>query len=131
MKYDLSYLEDKECFLIKDYGKTDPNVIEAALKEMLQSDHWHFQCSIIFDCSEEDLSALNTTDVQFISMTFTQYNKELEGCRIAIIMTQDLSFGMGRMWEAFTQNRATFEVQICRNLDEADQWITKNNETTS
>lgn len=127
MKYALTYLKDKECFLIEDYGKTDPNVIEEALKEILQSEHWRNPGNIIFDCSNEDLSQLNTSDVQIISLKFTLYNKVLAGSRFAIVMPKDLSFGMGRMWEAFTINKATFQIQIFRTLDAAHNWLKNKN----
>jgi hypothetical protein len=43
--------------------------------------------------------------------------------RSAILVSMNVTYGMGRMWASITENRTFAHAQVFRHLDEALEWL--------
>jgi len=123
MDFEISFRKETGYFIIKTSGDTTPDDVEASLIQVLTSPDWSKGKNILFDNRLENLNKLSSDDVQKISLKFTQFNKKLANSRIALVMPEDVAFGLARMWENYTETTATFRTNVFRSIDNALKWI--------
>ena len=68
---------------------------------------------------------VTTADIQAVA----SYNETIAGkrgstWRVAIVVSSDLAFGLGRMFQAYC-NAAPNEVMIFRSMEEAEGWVSE------
>ena len=123
MEFEISFVKEKSYFIIKTSGDTTPDDVEASLKQVFNSPYWSNGTHILYDNRLENLHNLSSDDVQKISLKFTQFNDKLENSKIALVMPNDIAFGLARMWEIYTENTASFRTNVFRSMDDAIKWI--------
>jgi len=72
------------------------------------------RASLGYDASSADLRSLGLQSIGF--------GERFVGGRVAMIADQDLAFGLGRMFEAYTQ-KSRFEFRVFRDPDKARAWL--------
>jgi hypothetical protein len=123
MDFEISFRKETGYFIIKTRGNTTPDDVEASLLQVFTSSDWSDGKNILYDNRLENLENLSSDDVQKISYKFTQFNKKLNNSKIALVMPEDVAYGLARMWENYTETTATFKTNIFRSFDNALQWI--------
>jgi hypothetical protein len=126
MDFEISFPKEKGYLIIKTSGDTTPADVEASLKQAFNSPDWSTGTHILYDNRLENLDNLSSDDVQIISQKFTQFNDKLKHSKIALVMPEDSAFGLARMWESFTENKALFKTNVFRSIDDAFMWIEEN-----
>ena len=91
------------------------------VREVLEGTPTRF---VIWDFSAADVTAVSRDAME----QAVGVNKALGGVRrggkTALILTSDLAFGLGRVYETLMQLReAPFELQAFRSLEEAGAWL--------
>lgn len=122
MDFEITFVE-RGYFIIKTGGDSAPPDIEASLVQTFEHPKWRDGSPVLFDNRLENLGKLTSKDVQAIAGVFTKHNNRLTKSKVALVMPEDLAFGMARMWEAHTATAGAFETHVFRSLDEAVQWI--------
>ena len=89
--------------------------------EMLEK---HKDASILY-CQGETSNDLTGDDIFAISEYSAKLGELLEGKKMAVVLQDDLDYGLGRMWKSFTEVRAPFEIQLFRDRDKAEKWISE------
>lgn len=125
MDFEITYLKEKGYFLIKTTGDTSPDEVEKILMQTFESRDWSDGARILYDGRLEGHRHLLSGEVQRMSQQVLQFNGKLANSKIALVMSNDFSFGMARMWEAYTGLAASFETCVFRSIDEASAWIEK------
>jgi len=74
-----------------------------------------------------DTTAVESTEVDYASVEVVTNPKgatppTLRGGRIAVLVESDLTFGLGRMFQAMARTM-DFEVLVTRNRDEAERFL--------
>ena len=126
MDFKISFAKEKGYFIIKTSGDTTPADVEASLIQVFNSPDWRTGTHILYDNRLENLDNLSADDVQMISLKFTQFNDKLKHSKIALVMPKDSAFGIGRMWENFSEYTASFKTNVFRSIDNAFKWIEEN-----
>jgi len=127
MNFIITHSEHKNYFLIETSGKTSINDIEKCLLQIFSDSSWKNGMHLLFDNRNEDLSELSNIEVEIIAGKFVAYNEHLKNSKIALVMCKDVSYGIGRMWEAYLSlHQAVFKTQIFRSFEDARKWIEEN-----
>ena len=78
----------------------------------------------IWDMTGADVSGLAGTDLKQLAQFAKQYAPPRQGGRTAIVSETDHAFGLGRMYEAFSEFAGhQSQISVFRSLEEADAWI--------
>ncbi len=79
---------------------------------------------ILWDETEADLSALDTAALRDLARQGRERSDPRRGGRAAIVYATPLEYGLGRMFQAFTEIEGLpFEVQSFQNFEEARAWL--------
>ena len=71
--------------------------------------------------------SLNLTSTQIQELADYAKTKFSPPSRVAIVATEDLAFGLSRMYEAFRAQEMV-DIEIFRNEQDAHNWLTNNPE---
>ena len=78
----------------------------------------------IWDFSEADLTQLTTDDLRSILSVSKISAGQRKGGKTALVVPHDYTYGLGRMWEAFTEFENLPVVnRAFRSLEEAKAWL--------
>ena len=73
-----------------------------------------------------DPSSITTEDLKRIVLATTDLNDTIKNGWFAAVADNKLSFGMFRMWHAFSSQDMQYEFEIFNNYESACRWITRN-----
>lgn len=102
-------------------GQVTGDEIIQRIKEDLNES---FCQSMIWDFTQADMQTLSVEKLhQVLAVGKSMADARKHG-KTAIVAPQDLSFGMGRMYEAFTEiEKFATSNRSFRNLEQAMQWL--------
>jgi len=79
---------------------------------------------ILWDFTQADLSKITTNQFQNMAEVVKSRSDIRKGGKSALVFSRDLEYGLGRMFEMFSQIEGTqFEFRSFRSLSEAKQWL--------
>jgi hypothetical protein len=79
---------------------------------------------LLWDMSQADVSQVTTETLQRFLRKSTQLGGSLQGGRTAVIASEDLQYGLARMYEAFAEiESAPYSFRAFRSRQEALQWL--------
>ena len=75
-------------------------------------------------CDLTNVSDINISDSELRALSFqdTEASKINPNMLIAVVGEKDITFGLARMWEAFSYD-SPFETMVFRKMEDAQQWI--------
>ena len=78
----------------------------------------------IWDFRGADVSKLSSDDLLALVKLAKHYENQRPGRKVAHVVTEDLAFGIGRMYTAFTEfEDLDFEVELFRSIEQAKEWL--------
>ena len=80
--------------------------------------------NLLHDYSDITTGHLSVDEVKSIALMVSSQRDVLGDGRWAILMDNNLNFGMGRMWQAIIEGDVDLDIRICRDMDEALDWVT-------
>lgn len=78
---------------------------------------------VLVDHSLSTVHRISEEEVIFIAGLCEALNDVLAGGRLAVVLVQDVDYGLGRMWLTYTTDRLTYESRIFRAAGEALDWL--------
>ena len=123
MDFEITHVPENGYFIIKTSGDTLPEDVHSSLKQLFLHQEWEVGTHVLYDNRQENLAHLSSGDIKRISLFFTTHNEMLKRSKVALVMPKDISFGLARMWEIYTEDEASFTTHVFRCIDEARQWI--------
>ena len=126
MDFEICFEDEKGYYVIKTSGETTPSDVQKSLRSVFSHQCWRPGMSIMFDNRREDLTKLSSYDIKLISLKFLKFNDQLAGSKVALVMPGDLSYGLARMWELYTERTASFKTSVFRSIENASKWIAEN-----
>ena len=79
--------------------------------------------NIYADYTDSSTVELNSERVAEISHIVKGKSELLGGGKMAIVMSSDLDYGFGRMFQLLTEDYISKEINIYRDPEEASSWI--------
>lgn len=109
--------------VISASGKASVRGFEDMLRAMMNTPGWHKDIDTLFDYSALDVSRLAKADIERISEMTSALADQLGGGRCAIVMPDQLGFGLARMWEMLTEHTVSFQLRVFYREHEAREWL--------
>jgi len=127
LEYEFVNHADFKTLELQVYGQihvcTFLDMIEQVNKEL----HQRKYRNLIYHSMRADPSSMTTDDLKETVSGTNAFNQTLEGGRLAAVVDNKLSFGMFRMWHAFSSSDMTYEFEIFTKYQLAESWVRQNN----
>ena len=79
---------------------------------------------ILWDFSKADISKITNEELRKIANEVKKVSNTRAGGKTALVFSQDIGFGLGRMYEAFSRiSSMPFEYRTFRSISEAKDWL--------
>ena len=119
IEYYLDEANNLTSFIVE--GRVEANQIIAAIKAFYQGTPTEY---VLWNSSQAQLSHLSVNDVERLADTVNRYNNRTFVRKTALVFSQDVSFGLGRMFESLSEMNGTPPRFMCfKKLDEAKSWL--------
>lgn len=122
----IEYTFNAETNTIHSYGKGTltslelRNHVQAIIENPRISDSFHELCDLN---GVEDL-CLSSFELRHLTKEEQKQSAIFSQCRLAIVTSNDLVFGMMRIYESVSNE--AFNIRICRTRDEAKEWLSQS-----
>lgn len=123
MVYNLYFYPEKGYVKIVTSGHMSVDSIMETLSSVLTHELWEPGMNIYADYTDSSTVELNSERVAEISHIVRGKSEMLGGGKLAIVMSSDLDFGFGRMFQLLTEDHISKEINVYRDPDEASNWI--------
>ena len=93
------------------------------LKQIYNSSNFDSNMDTFWNLLEADFSSVMSKDVQELSRFVREYWGKEGKSKSALIVPNDLGFGLSRMYETLSDADYSSEISIFKDIDEAKKWI--------
>ena len=124
MKFEILCDEQQGLFIAQTEGPIQLEDEELMIMGILAHPQWSSDFNLLFDHTESTLEHLLAIDIQKLSDLIKSYSAELQISKLAMVLSSDLNYGLGRMLEAYTSDYMACEIAITRTRKEAESWLT-------
>jgi len=123
MNYEFRFEPEKNFVSIRCYGTATAEGYAALGRDLL--DHPLMQPGIdgLVDERELDLSDYSSEDLRANAALIRSQSADWGSGRWAYVVQFDVAFGMGRMWEAHTDDGIEARARTFRSIDDAREWL--------
>ena len=123
MEYDIKVDNDSARFVVRIRGSVDVKGTRILFNELVSHAAWDNCYDLILDCSHGQLESLTLADIQNLADLLQEFIADSVDIRLAIVLTTDLNFGLGRMWQAYSSYYLKCDICIFRTLHEVENWL--------
>lgn len=104
-------------------GVVDINEIKNAFFDSLHHPDFKKEMNAIWDFSQADVSAISTQEILHLIKYLQQnINKRGADFKMAIVASEDLSFGLAKMFQGLGME-LPIAIRVVRSRDEAFEWL--------
>jgi len=108
--------------LTRAYGDVSFEEIQAHIERLIVHSGLPAPYLELYDTRTVTGYDLSTRDLRQLAARATELGARVRWGRVAIVAARDLIFGIGRMFEAFTEH-SLIEFRVFRELEEAEEWL--------
>jgi len=101
-------------------GELTPELMIALRKDVISDSRFSPAYSAIDDVT--GVSVISITNEQLRQMASVSVLQP--GARHALVVANDLQYGLARMYASYAEF-SEYEIQVCRSIDEAYDWVIK------
>jgi len=79
---------------------------------------------VLWDARKGSVHKINSDGFRMIAQQMQKYTIKRKGGKTAFVRDYDLDFGMGRMYEVFSEiEKLPVRYRVFRNIEEAKMWL--------
>ena len=131
MEYVITTHKNPRHFEIKTKGEAAVSGFNSFLTEIFTHPQWVPGLSVLLDHSELILSSFRTDEVRSVSKFVLQNTEQIGQGKWAFVIAGNFAYGMARMWQIITEERAPMEINIFKNREKAIEWLLNDTEAKS
>ncbi len=120
MQTDISYDRQNKLLVVKISGRIEFDKIKQFAQESFRSGKIPLDTNALYDLTEVDFSDIDSDFEQRLIMFREQLNRG--DAKIACLVSSDLGYGLGRMYEALSDNLPQ-QVRVFRDPVQAENWL--------
>ncbi len=127
MEFTIQYNEG--FFEIRTSGDADFQKFRDITEALVTHDRWEPGKSFLMNHTKLNPETLTSDHMRSIAECNAQYSAKVGLSRCALLVTSDVAYGMGRVWEVFVEKKWDVTEKLFRSRDEAIEWLSgKKNE---
>ena len=111
--------------LITTSGEAEVERWDELLGAIFDHEKWNSGGSIVMDHSDLAISQVTTDDIRRIANMAKRRGSEEGVVRHAVVGPRDLTFGLGRMWQAYVGEDTHVSTAVFRTRAEAIKWVSE------
>ena len=123
MKYNIDVNQVRGQFIIQAQGDLDAKEETHIFADIIAHPKWTAQFNILFDHRHCYWGHLSINEIRNRAYLMSEWSQNFDHRKIAIVLSGDLDFGLGRMLEAYTFEKLNGSMHIFKNIDEAESWL--------
>lgn len=108
---------------IRISGTVTADALRGAMEALTAHPGFHQGLGRVWDAREGDLSRLTRSDLGFVAEAARRLQLSHPDARVAFVVSRDLDFGIGRMFQAMETEGLPAAMALFRNVDEARSWV--------
>lgn len=127
MRYNITVYNEDAFFKVDIMSNVNLDRINVMLSDIVRHKRWRQGLNILLDYSRARMEHLTPTDIVSLADLFRSYSDMMADSKLAMVLTSDVNYGLGRMWQAYTASHISCEIGVFRNMDEAKFWLVGDN----
>lgn len=124
--YSIIYKEDKNIIQSQAVGPLTVTDISSLIDDAIPLLLKYSSANFVADYSEGNAEGLTSDNIWQISVDCSRLSDYLTGKKLAVVLKDDVDYGLGRMWQSFTEAKVPYEIQLFRTLNDAKKWAESN-----
>ncbi|MGD9158494.1 MAG: hypothetical protein PVG39_08820 [Desulfobacteraceae bacterium] len=122
---DIKYDQNRKMLNITVSGISDFNEFSSTLETITNSTDYPPNVRAVWDIRKADFSFANFQLVREVVKIRRSFKKR-DHCRSALIVSGNLQYGLGRMFEMLSDGKIPHQFMVFRDYEEGEQWLLKN-----
>jgi hypothetical protein len=110
---------------VRTYGDADLKGCKDFIRAFLAHEHWHPGGALLINHSELNSNPLTTDDIIELAQFTKPFLPQMGKARIALLVSRNLEFGMGRMWQSFASEGRESVSEVFKSREQAISWLKK------
>ncbi|MBI1373500.1 MAG: hypothetical protein GC159_12295 [Phycisphaera sp.] len=123
MRHELEFRQDPATMVMRTFDTAEVEGFERLVRALVEHPQWVNGANLLVDHSHLDFTGITHDEIWQIAQIVMRFTGMIGDGRCAIVMTNDLAYGLGRMWESMSEGAITFDTRICTSYEEAEHWI--------
>ncbi|MCM8535957.1 MAG: hypothetical protein NE334_08480 [Lentisphaeraceae bacterium] len=125
MQYNIDFDSKLNSFISESSGPLTRDGISTLLDDLIERFAAHESASYIANHGNSPAKDLSADDIWKIAEDCKRLSPVLEDKKLAVVFYEDLDYGLGRMWQSFTETKTSYKIELFRSLEDAKVWISK------
>ncbi len=109
--------------VVRTRGLAAVEGFSAFLSDVVTHPDWRSGMDLLLDHRDLDGSALSEEDIHQLTDEAVAIDGELGGGRWAVVLANDLGFGLARMWQSVPEGKGIPRRRLFRVVEEAEAWL--------
>jgi len=120
----LDFVEDPRVVIVSGRGVLSADLMLRWVAEMTAHPSFELGMHQIYDATQLDYDGLSQGEIrQTIERLRESFNMAHDRAQVAFVAPRDVIFGLGRMFEAFAEDKLEREIHVARTREDALRWI--------
>ena len=94
-----------------------------ALNEIYSKPDHNPEMNTLWDLRDADVSSFPSVQVQHIQSFVSKYWGKSGKSRSALIVSEDVAYGLSRMYEIMSEGKTAGKIMVFRDYEEALKWV--------
>ncbi len=125
MTIEIKYDQNRELLHISVQGTPDFDEFASIFETITNSNDYPPNIRAIWDFRNSDISSVNSEMLKHLIEIRKRFEKR-NTCRSALIVSSNMQYGMGRMFQMLSEGKIPHEFMVFRDYEECEQWLLKN-----
>jgi hypothetical protein len=123
LKYQITIHQNPFHFEIKTHGIAEVSGFKSFLNEILNHPQWALGSSVLFDHRDLNWKLFRTDEVRSVSNIVIDQKEKIGKGKWAFVISGNFGYGMARMWQIITEEKAPMEINIFKEREKAIEWL--------
>jgi hypothetical protein len=123
MNWTMQSLNGPGTIRIDASGKATSAECQRMVDEVLLYPEWHAGGNLLIDCRKVNVRDMTYDEADRSAMILKSRIGEFGNCKMALIATPGLGFGIGQQFKRLTESKADISIEVFLNESAASRWL--------
>ena len=123
MDFKITHNAESDYLVIEITGSADVEMLKGMVMNILKHPSWHEKIPALVDFRGFSAKDLSSDHIVELSSLFRSINNTLGSGNTALVVSNELDFGLARMWQMMTEEYVKMEIDVFKSIEEAKEWM--------